>query len=68
MEEAYLIERAGKAPKKINIFAKTREKPQRVGFIFLLAISEISGKKPHPPGAFAEIPPYLVTYEFCAYK
>ena len=37
---------------------KTREKPQGVGVIFLLASSEIPEKKPHPPGAFREQPLY----------
>ena len=39
-----------------NIFHKTREKPQGVGFIFLLASSEIREKKPHPSGVFHEEP------------
>ena len=42
-----------------NIIDKTREKPQGVGFIFLLASTEIRGKKPHPPGAFREEPLYI---------
>ena len=43
-----------------NIIDKTREKPQGVGFIFLLASTEIRGKKPHPPGAFREEPLYYL--------
>ena len=44
------------ARQNYNIFHKTREKPQGVGFIILLASSQIRGKKPHPPGAFPEEP------------
>ena len=41
---------------KNNVTEETREKPHGVVF-FLLASPQISGKKPHPPGAFPEFLP-----------
>ena len=42
---------------KNNVTEETREKPHGVGFFFMLAISEISGKKPHPPWGFCRDTP-----------
>ena len=38
----------------------SREKPQGLGLFFLLGSSEISGKKPHPSGAFRKNPLYII--------
>ena len=47
---------------------KTCKKPQGVGLFFLLGLNKIGGKKPHPPGAFPEIPLYpFKTFFFFKY-
>ena len=44
---------------KQNLKPGNCEKPQGVGFLFLLASLKNTGKKPHPPGAFPEEPLYF---------